>query len=338
MQHTDFPQILDPAAPLVEHLTASEARLLDPAVRHDEKSLRELLHPHFTEVGVSGTSYDFAAIVALLQAEPAADAGPGVPGKVLAPQLCLLAPQTALLRWRSETGSVPAHRSSLWQKHEGEWRLLFHQGTATSEPLPAAAAELEQPNADDAPRSTAAHPAAPHDGIFLRPLEPEDAQAVLAAFDSDAAAMARQGQVTTMAEAEQYVARLLDPANLQLPLAIATEDGLAGLVSAGIDATNNNAWVWYWMHAAYRGRGVVSAALRTLARVLFDTHGIHRLELGLRVNNPGSRRVAERAGFICEGRERGKFLIDGQRVDTLMYSRLASDPRPLSARELPLHQ
>ncbi|GAB3619129.1 hypothetical protein GCM10027417_03890 [Glutamicibacter endophyticus] len=332
MQHTDFPQILDRAAPLVEHLTAREARLLDPAVRHDEKALRELLHPYFTEVGVSGTNYDLAAIVALLQAEPATDAGSGAAGEVLAPQLWLLAPQTALLRWRSELGEVPAHRSSLWQQHEGEWRLLFHQGTATSEPLPAAE-EIERPNTDDAPRSAAAQ-----DGIFLRPLVQEDAPAVLAAFDSDAVAMARQGQVTTMAEAEEYVARLLDPTNHQLPLAIATKNGLVGLVSAGIDATNHNAWVWYWMHDAYRGRGVVSAALRTLARVLFDTHGIHRLELGLRVNNPGSRRVAERAGFICEGRERGKFLIDGQRVDTLLYSRLASDPRPASARELPLHQ
>lgn len=56
--------------------------------------------------------------------------------------------------------------------------------------------------------------------------------------------------------------------------------------------------------------------------------GLHRLELGHRVNNPASRGVALAAGFVQEGVEREKFLIDGQRIDVVTYGRLASDPTP----------
>ena len=37
---------------------------------------------------------------------------------------------------------------------------------------------------------------------------------------------------------------------------------------------------------------------------------LHRLELGYRANNPGSAAVARAAGFVREGLEREKFLVD----------------------------
>ena len=56
--------------------------------------------------------------------------------------------------------------------------------------------------------------------------------------------------------------------------------------------------------------------------------GLERLELGDRVNNPASGAVARAAGFVQEGTERGKFLLEGTRVDVLAYGRLRSDPSP----------
>lgn len=38
--------------------------------------------------------------------------------------------------------------------------------------------------------------------------------------------------------------------------------------------------------------------------------------------------MALAAGFVQEGLEREKFLIDGQRIDVVTYGRLASDPTP----------
>jgi RimJ/RimL family protein N-acetyltransferase len=56
--------------------------------------------------------------------------------------------------------------------------------------------------------------------------------------------------------------------------------------------------------------------------------GLERLELGHRVNNPASGAVARHAGFVHEGVERAKFLVDDRRVDVRTYGRLRSDPEP----------
>jgi RimJ/RimL family protein N-acetyltransferase len=64
------------------------------------------------------------------------------------------------------------------------------------------------------------------------------------------------------------------------------------------------------------------------SRTGLTSGGLHRLELGHRVTNPASGVVAEAAGFVREGVERGKFLIAGARVDVVTYGRLISDPIP----------
>ena len=128
-------------------------------------------------------------------------------------------------------------------------------------------------------------------GMRLRPLRISDTSRVLEAFTS-AGDMARQGRVTDPLEAEAYVARLLDPDAAHLPFAMAGEgDLLFGLVALSVDSGNRNAWFWYWTH-------------------------------------PASRGVALAAGFVQEGLEREKFLIDGQRIDVVTYGRLANDPIP----------
>ena len=82
------------------------------------------------------------------------------------------------------------------------------------------------------------------------------------------------------------------------------------------------------MTARARGRGWTSRAAATVADWALDHEGLERLELGHRVNNPASGHVARSAGFIKEGTERAKFLIDGQRIDVDTYGRLTTDPRP----------
>ncbi|WP_454083577.1 GNAT family N-acetyltransferase [Georgenia sp. Marseille-Q6866] len=157
----------------------------------------------------------------------------------------------------------------------------------------------------------------------LRPLHRTDSPAVLDAFTSSPD-MARQGDVTTLADAEAYVSRL----TAQPVLAVAVDDQLVGAVGLSVDEANRNGWFWYWMHAAWRGRGWTAAAAATVADWALGPGGCERLELGHRVNNPASGRVAAAAGFVLEGRERAKFLVDGERVDVLTYGRLRTDPVP----------
>lgn len=159
----------------------------------------------------------------------------------------------------------------------------------------------------------------------VRRLRSTDAQDVLAAFRS-APDMARQGQVGTLAEAEEYVARLTSGSSLAYAVEVAGR--CVGLVGVGVDEQNRNGWVHYWMHADRRGRGLTSAAVTTVADLALGEGGLERLELGHRANNPASGAVARAAGFVQEGVERAKFLIDGERIDVLTYGRLRSDPVP----------
>ena len=103
---------------------------------------------------------------------------------------------------------------------------------------------------------------------------------------------------------------------------------LVGLVCVSVDDENRSGWFWYWMTDAARGRGWTAAAAATIAKWALTTRGLERLELGHRVNNPASGAVARRAGFVKEGTEREKFLVDGQRIDVDTYGRLGSDPSP----------
>lgn len=110
---------------------------------------------------------------------------------------------------------------------------------------------------------------------------------------------------------------------------------LVGLVGVAVDEANRSGWVFYWMHADHRGRGLTSRAVASVADHLLAEppagEGLERLELGHRVNNPGSGGVALAAGFVLEGRERAKFLVDGDRIDVLTYGRLGSDAWPKAA-------
>lgn len=154
------------------------------------------------------------------------------------------------------------------------------------------------------------------------------------AFASNAD-MARQGDVSTITEAEAYVNRLIEPESPHEAWAIVDGDKLVGLVSVTVDEANRSGWFWYWMADAARGRGWSARASATVAEWALTVRGLERLELGHRVNNPASGAIARHAGFVKEGTERAKFLVEGQRVDVDTYGRLRSD-RPVPFESIPM--
>lgn len=171
-------------------------------------------------------------------------------------------------------------------------------------------------------------------GYRLRPVCEADAPALLEAYSS-APDMARQGTVTSLEQASEQVAWLLSMER-RATAVVDENDTLVGLVALSIDEENLGGWFFYWLHAAHRGQGLAARAAATVAdRALSPAAaggwGLERLELGHRANNPASGAVARAAGFVHEGTERGKFLIDGERLDVLTYGRLVDDPRPMTS-------
>lgn len=160
----------------------------------------------------------------------------------------------------------------------------------------------------------------------FRELREGDADRVLDAFMSDAAEMSRQGDVRDLASARAYVTRMLDNPDLRTLVAADDADRLIAFAAVSVDRANANGWVFYWAHADARRRGVTSKLVRALADRELAEGGLYRLELGYRVNNPGSSAVARAAGFVQEGLEREKFLVNGERVDVVTAARLRTDP------------
>lgn len=165
----------------------------------------------------------------------------------------------------------------------------------------------------------------------LRPLRPDDASAMLAAYGA-AADMARQGAVATLEQAHAQVSWLLAE-DRQATAIVDPDDTMVGLVAISIDREDLLGWFFYWLHAAHRGQGLAGRAAAAVADHALTPSadggwGLERLELGHRMNNPASGAVARAAGFVQEGTERQKFRIDGERVDVLTYGRLRSDPSP----------
>jgi RimJ/RimL family protein N-acetyltransferase len=75
-----------------------------------------------------------------------------------------------------------------------------------------------------------------------------------------------------------------------------------------------------------RGHGVMTRGVRLVCDWLF-TSGITRLEVRTHPANLASQRLAERCGFVREGRERRSIWLHGRREDALVWSLLPDDPR-----------
>jgi RimJ/RimL family protein N-acetyltransferase len=109
--------------------------------------------------------------------------------------------------------------------------------------------------------------------------------------------------------------------------AFAIVDGgfLGVAVAPRIDRASRTAELGYLVAPAARGRGVATEALRLLTDWAF-AQDLHRLELLISHENEGSKRVAERCGYVREGLLRSYWLKDDVRGDTEIWSRLPTDP------------
>lgn len=178
--------------------------------------------------------------------------------------------------------------------------------------------------------------------VELRPWTVDDAAALLAALNEspDLVKQFGSGDLTTLAGCEKFIRRNLaaDKA-ADANFAICADGQVVGNVGlSNIEHTHETGWVYYWTTTAFRGQGLASRALVTVAAWAFDEVGLFRLELGHRVNNPASCRVAEKAGFRAEGVERLKLRYGRERYDVETHARLRTDPAPAGLEPIALRR
>jgi RimJ/RimL family protein N-acetyltransferase len=104
-------------------------------------------------------------------------------------------------------------------------------------------------------------------------------------------------------------------------------DDLLAMISLEVVPVRQAGEIGYWCAPWARGHGVMSAAVRLVRDWAFDELQLERLELTTDVDNIGSQRVAQAAGFRREGVMRGYLTARARRADDVLFAMVPGDPR-----------
>lgn len=169
-------------------------------------------------------------------------------------------------------------------------------------------------------------------GYALRALGDQDAPELHALIEGNRARLARwihwaEGQTTADTVAFIGRTRAMEQDGRGFSRAILTPEGrLAGVVGLTIDRSNRSGAIGYWLDRDSEGKGVVTAAVATLAEQGFANHRLLRIEIQADVENRSSCAVAERLGFQLEGVARQAYRVSDERQsDDAVYSLLSTD-------------
>ncbi|CAL1396665.1 unnamed protein product [Linum trigynum] len=83
----------------------------------------------------------------------------------------------------------------------------------------------------------------------------------------------------------------------------------------------------YVLASEYWGKGITTTAVKMAVKAVFEERGekLERVEALVDVDNVGSQRVLEKAGFCREGLLRRYVVLKGRTRDMVMFSLLSTD-------------
>jgi [ribosomal protein S5]-alanine N-acetyltransferase len=125
----------------------------------------------------------------------------------------------------------------------------------------------------------------------------------------------------TLVEADAWLTVALQQ-NPVTKFAIAVDGEAVGGIGLTLqdDVYRRSAEIGYWLGESFWGRGIVTAAVRTVTRFAFDTFDLTRIFANVFAWNPASGRVLEKAGYLREGVLRQSVFKEGQMIDAFLYA------------------
>lgn len=157
--------------------------------------------------------------------------------------------------------------------------------------------------------------------LFLRQIQPEDAEDLFATF-SDEEAMQFYGHEPhrsvdeTHALIEQIQARYARREAIRWGITLKGEDRVIG--SCGFhhfDTGFHRSETGYELRRAFWGQGVMTEAVSAILTCGFDLLGLHRVEAIIDMANARSRGLLLKLGFTYEGNLRQRYFFRGQFED-----------------------
>ena len=108
-----------------------ETSLHKQQIRNCADATSAMLADNFVEFGSSGIVWDKSSIVASMSRETLDEpiTIEDFAARELAPDVVLVTYVSKRGRAARDTGTASTLRSSIWQRLEGKWQMIFHQGT-----------------------------------------------------------------------------------------------------------------------------------------------------------------------------------------------------------------
>jgi|DewCreStandDraft_4_1066084.scaffolds.fasta_scaffold131532_1 RimJ/RimL family protein N-acetyltransferase len=112
--------------------------------------------------------------------------------------------------------------------------------------------------------------------------------------------------------------------NKGLFFAIEVDKKLAGSIGITLktDIYRKNAEIGYFLSKKFRGKGIMTNAVKIIVKYIFDNKDIIRIYAEPMAKNIASRKVLENAGFSCEAILKNYIIKQDTILDSCIYSLL----------------
>ncbi|MGG0656415.1 GNAT family N-acetyltransferase [Rummeliibacillus pycnus] len=170
------------------------------------------------------------------------------------------------------------------------------------------------------------------DDLLLRPVNPEDANALFSLTDSDREYLREWlpwvDGTKTNEDTINYIAfsQKGEKDGTLLNLSIVWNGEVVGITGFNnIDRTNRVATIGYWLGSEYQGNGIMTRAVHALTDFAFKQLFMNKVEIRAAVENKKSRSIPERLKYTQEGTLRSNEWLYDHYVDHAVYGILADE-------------
>ncbi|MGZ0146770.1 GNAT family N-acetyltransferase [Kribbella sp. WER1] len=166
------------------------------------------------------------------------------------------------------------------------------------------------------------------DRVILRPMDESDYEALAAAMDDpEVTRFTGSHAVISEERAREWMRTRKDQTD-RLDLTIVDKASGVAVGEAVLnmwDPDNQSCTFRILIGPAGQNRGLGTEATRLIVGYGIEELGLHRISLGVYTFNPRAQRAYEKAGFKKEGVLRDALLWDGEWVDEIVMSVLATE-------------
>ncbi|XP_044498257.1 uncharacterized N-acetyltransferase p20-like [Mangifera indica] len=165
--------------------------------------------------------------------------------------------------------------------------------------------------------------------ISLRPLELSDIDDFMVwARDDKVTSFTSYGPFSRKEEGIEYINEVVRPHEWFKAICINNRPIGAISVTPFADSARCRGEIGYVLGSKYWGKGIATRAVKMVVNMIFDEWPhLERLEALVDVENVGSQKVLQKAGFMREGVLRKYCIMKGKTRDMVMFSLLSTDPR-----------